>query len=116
MAAVLAGCATPPADIAPSYVSPTAYMSLTCAQLREEATRVASAAAQAVGRQEDNVTGDAVAMGVGLVLFWPALFFIGGDGQNEAEIARLRGEMQAIEQVSLQKSCGITFQTTPPAA
>ena len=34
---------------------------------------------------------------------------IGGDKQNAAELARLRGEMDAIEQTSIRKNCGISI-------
>jgi len=47
---------------------------------------------------------------VGIVVFWPALFFLGGNDQQTAELARLRGEMEAIEQVSVRKRCNIQFQ------
>jgi hypothetical protein len=43
-------------------------------------------------------------------LFWPAIFFVGGDKTNAAQVAQLKGEMQAIEQVNIAKSCGIQFQ------
>lgn len=62
------------------------------------------------GAQDSKATGDAVATGVGIVLFWPALFFIKGDSTTAAELARLKGEMEAIEQTSIKKNCGITFK------
>lgn len=46
---------------------------------------------------------------VSLVLFWPAAFFMKGDGADAAEVARLKGEMQAIERVNSVKKCGIVF-------
>jgi hypothetical protein len=47
-------------------------------------------------------------MGVGLVLFWPALFFLeGGDGPEAAEYAQLKGEFEALRENSIQKKCGI---------
>jgi hypothetical protein len=110
LTALLAGCATNPKDIAPAYVSPIAYQGLTCDQLAQEAQRVSYAAATATGRQNDQSGRDAVATTVGVVLFWPALFFIGGDKGNAAEIARLKGEMQAIEQANIAKNCGIEFK------
>ena len=36
-----------------------------------------------------------------------------GDGAQAAELARLKGEMDAIEQVSTRKQCGIEFQRAP---
>jgi hypothetical protein len=53
--------------------------------------------------------------GAAIVLFWPAAFFVKGDGQNAAELARLKGEFEAIEQASIQKNCGIRFQRPAPA-
>jgi hypothetical protein len=106
----VAGCASRSDDIAASYISPLAYQSLTCAQLSEEASRVSSRAALAVGAQNQRATNDAVATGVGVVLFWPALFFIRGDSTSAAEVARLKGEMDAIEEMSIRKNCGIEFR------
>jgi hypothetical protein len=41
--------------------------------------------------------------GAAIVLFWPAAFFVKGDGQNAAELARLKGEFEAIEQASISE-------------
>lgn len=109
-AVLLAGCATNPNEIAPTYVSPVLYNNLSCDQLAGEAARVSSAAAAAAGVQKNQAGKDAAMVGIGLVLFWPSLFFIGGDKQSAAEVARLKGEMNAIEAANVQKQCGITFQ------
>jgi hypothetical protein len=110
VAVALAGCATKSANIAPSYVSPITYQNYTCAQLSQEAQSVSSRAAIASGQQDKARSGDAVKTTVGLVLFWPTLFFLDGDGPQAAEVARLKGQMEAIEQASIQKNCQITFQ------
>jgi hypothetical protein len=90
------------------------YQSYNCAQLAEEAQRVSAPAATATGLQDKQATNDAVATGVGLVIFWPSLFLIGGDKVNAAQLAQLKGEMEAIQQVSIQKRCNIQFRTAPP--
>jgi hypothetical protein len=51
-------------------------------------------------------------MGVGLVVFWPALLFIPGKDQS-AEVSRLKGEMEALEQAAIAKNCGIQFKPAP---
>jgi hypothetical protein len=107
---LLAGCAQSPNDIKAAYVSPVPYQNMTCDQLRAEAQRVSAAAGVATGAQQGKATGDAVAMGVSLVLFWPAIFFVHGDQGNATEVANLKGQMQAIEQVNTAKNCGIAFQ------
>jgi hypothetical protein len=109
-AATLGACASRSENIAAAYVSPNQYASYTCKMLEEEATRVSSRAIAASGAQDSKATGDAVATGVGVVLFWPALFFIKGEGASAAEVARLKGEMEAIEQASIQKRCSIQFR------
>jgi hypothetical protein len=107
---LLAGCATSPNNIAATYVSPVPYQAMNCAQLRAEAQRVSSAAGAATGRQKQQAGGDAVAMGVSLVRFWPAIFFVGGDKVNATQVAELKGEMNAIEETNGAKNCGIQFQ------
>src|SRR5215475_8612492 len=110
----VAGCATSSDKVTASYVSPMQYENWNCRQLAEEAQRVSHHAAAAAGAQDSQATKDAVATTVGVIVFWPALFLIGGDKQTAAELARLKGEMDAIEQTSIRKRCGIQFQR--PAA
>ncbi|MFK5978885.1 MAG: hypothetical protein QM488_08375 [Rhizobiaceae bacterium] len=105
----LSACATKPEDIKASYVSPLAYESYECDQLSAEAERVSGHAADIAGVQRKKAKGDAVATGVALILFWPALFFVKGNGATESEVARLKGEMEAIERVAIQKRCSIQF-------
>ena len=113
---VLAGCATPADNIAPAYVSTVGYQGLSCKQLALEATDISARAAAAAGMQDQKATGDAVATGVALVVFWPAFFLIRGDGTQAAEVSRLKGEMQAIETSSRRNGCGIVFDTQPKRA
>lgn len=105
----LGACADKSDQIAASYVSPTIYQGMSCQQLAIEAQSVANRAAAASAAQDKKASNDAVAVGVGTVLFWPALFFIKGDGAQAAEVARLKGEMQAIETANTIKNCGIRF-------
>jgi hypothetical protein len=107
------GCAKDSTQVGATYVSPVMYDSYSCQQLAEEAQRVSARAAQAAGVQDQKATNDKVTMGVGLIIFWPALLFTKGNDENTAELARLKGQMDAIEQASIQKRCGITFQRAP---
>jgi hypothetical protein len=105
-----AGCASRSEDVAASYVSPTMYSNYGCRELNAEAQRVSAAAAAASGAQDSQRTKDAVATTAALVVFWPAAFFVSGNNAQTAELARLKGQMQAIEGASIQKKCGISFQ------
>ena len=111
---LVAGCASSSAEVKPSYVSPLQYQNLSCQQLGAEAERVSRRASEAAGVQDANKTSDAWTTGAAIVLFWPAAFFVKGDGQNAAELARLKGEFEAIEQASIQKNCGLRFQRPAP--
>jgi hypothetical protein len=66
--------------------------------------------------QDKKANNDKVAIGVGLILFWPALFFLHGNAETTADVARLKGQMDALEQASIRKKCGIVFQNAPEKA
>lgn len=114
-ALTLAGCAEKSDNIGSSYVSPLTYQSLSCPQIREEAVRISNRTAQLTGTQDKKAQNDAVATGVALVLFWPAAFLVKGDKQTASELARAKGELEALEQMSIRKNCGLTFRKAPPA-
>ena len=79
-----------------------------------EAQGVSARATQLSGAQDKQRTNDAVATTAAIVIFWPAAFLVGGDKQTAAELAQMKGQMNAIEQASIQKNCGIQFQHAPP--
>ena len=115
IASLLVGCASKAADVAPTYVSPIQYQSFTCPQLAAEAQRVSAAAAAASGAQDSQATKDAVATTAAVIIFWPAAFLVQGDKNNAAQLAQLKGQMDAIQQASIMKNCGIQFQQAPPS-
>jgi len=100
----IAGCADSSKNISASYVSPLKYRNYTCDQLTEEYARVLEESRTVNKSQDDTAGNDAVAMGVGLVLFWPALFFIDSDDQKE-EVSRLKGELKAVDTTAIRKDC-----------
>jgi hypothetical protein len=110
----LGGCASSSNEIKASYVSPLQYQHYTCQQLAAEADRVSRRAAELSGVQDAKASNDAVATGVAIVLFWPAALLVKGDGQTAAELARLKGEFETLEKVSIEKNCGLKFGGQPP--
>ena len=99
------GCSQSPESITGSYVSPLIYQHLECGQIRQEMHRVSRRVQEVSGVQSSKATGDAVAMTVGLVIFWPALFFLAAGDDRAEELARLKGESGALEQAAIQKNC-----------
>jgi hypothetical protein len=107
----LSSCAKRSENVAASYVSPLAYRPFNCLQLSEEAERVAQRAGQLAGVQDRKRTGDIVATTAAIIVFWPAAFLVSGDDAQTAELARLKGEFDAIQRVSVEKGCGIRFES-----
>jgi hypothetical protein len=70
-------------------------------------------ASQLDGQQDKNKTNDAVMTTVGVVIFWPSLLFLKGDGPTAAELGRMRGEAEALQRVSIEKKCDIQFNGAP---
>ena len=103
--ALVTGCATASKDITPAYVSPLQYQSYNCEQLAAEGMRIQTRVTQLGGRLDQAASNDKAITGVGVVLFWPALFFLGGTKQQEAEYSRLSGEYQAVQQEAVLKKC-----------
>ncbi|MEZ5817990.1 MAG: hypothetical protein R3D44_12995 [Hyphomicrobiaceae bacterium] len=107
---MLGACASSSDKIAPQYVSSLQYRGTSCAQLAEEAQRISARVAQLSGVQDQKASNDAIATGVAIVVFWPAAFLVGGNDQTTAELARLKGEFEAVERSSTEKNCGLQLR------
>lgn len=118
----ISGCATSSANIAASYATPIQYQGYDCTQLAAEAQRIHGRVNQLAGRLDEAASNDkmimgvGVGVGVGMVLFWPALFALGGTKQQEADYARLKGEYDAIQQAMIAKKCEQGTASTANAA
>jgi hypothetical protein len=102
---ILTGCATAGKDVVGTYVSPAQFSNYDCDQVRQEMIRVSSRVNQLSGRLDEAATNDKAIGVVGALLFWPALFALGGTKGQEAELGRLKGEYDALQNVSAQKKC-----------
>jgi hypothetical protein len=106
---LLASCATKPSNISAAYVSPLTYSAYDCDQIKMEILRVNSKVSEISGVQQSEASKDAVAMGVGLVVFWPALFFLMGDDKKH-ELSSLKGHYEALETSAIEKKCDYADQ------
>lgn len=104
--ATLTGCSTASKDITPTYASPLQYQNYDCDQLQAENLRLAVRVSQLGGRLDEAASNDKAIGVVGAVLFWPALFALGGTKGQEAEYARIKGEHDALQSAAIQKKCG----------
>ena len=115
IAALLAGCATSSKDITAAYVSPLQYEKHDCDQISMEMVRIQARTTELGGRLDEAAANDQGIAVAGAILFWPALFFLGGTQAQEAEYARLKGEHEALHQQAIAKKCSpaSTIQPAP---
>jgi type IV pilus biogenesis protein CpaD/CtpE len=95
-----AGCAKRPEDIVATPVAVDPYMQMECAQLAQLKMQKDAELAKLEKDQKETADQDAAAMAVVHV---PIGSMSGND--NEAGVARAKGEVQAINQAYQSKSC-----------
>lgn len=101
----VAGCATTPEEIQPASLSPLAYKEYSCAEIAAEAGRVSVRESELRAVLKERAGTDAVQMGVGMLLLWPTLLWLDGDGVETEEYAKLKGERVALREAAAAKRC-----------
>jgi hypothetical protein len=105
---VLAGvsCAPHSYEIRSAEVSPEQYKELSCTEILAEMNSHLRELEE-LGRSIDKAADtDETQAGIGLILFWPTLFWLEGSDTPEAqEYAQIRGEMLALEHTAILKDC-----------
>ena len=100
------GCASQPESIDAQHVSDRHYEHMNCEQLVNEAHDINGQAAHLFNKLNDEANMDAAQFWTGMLVFWPALFFLeGGDGPEAATYSRLKGEFTAVERQARKKNC-----------
>jgi hypothetical protein len=106
----LAACAKSTNEIPAQYISPLQYSSHSCRQIEAEMQTVASRVSEIGAHVDKTASDDSAQTAIGLVLFWPALFFLDGDTPQAAEYSRLKGEFDALEKAAIKKNCGLRVE------
>ena len=100
------GCATKPEKIQAVYVAPQTYAAYDCGQIATEMESVSQRTSALYTSLKKEANADAWQMGVGMLLFWPALFALeGGDGPEASEYAYLKGQYKALHSNAIQRKC-----------
>ncbi|EKO3612627.1 hypothetical protein M3930_000233 [Vibrio metschnikovii] len=97
---LLTGCATASKDITPTYVSPLIFQGNSCNQIAAEEQRLRVRVSELGGRIDSKASRDKL-----LVITPYTIWFIGGNKDQEAEFARLSGELNALQQAAIQQNC-----------
>jgi hypothetical protein len=112
---VMQGCTTASKNIPVKYVAPNKYQSYNCYQLSIEYQRVQNRMLELGGQLDEQSSKDGL-MGVfGAIVFFPALFVIGGHSEKETEYAALKGDVEAMRQAAFQKKCPGIATKSPSA-
>lgn len=105
------GCATRAVDVLAKPTDPATYTSWHCERLFDEIDSVQYQAAD-VAYAVDSVAGaNMVALGLGVMVFWPALLAMQPDGPEAAQLAELKGRFEALRSAAGARACG-----APPTA
>lgn len=115
-ALLLPACATRPENVVASHVSTSRYAERTCKSLARELDEVQDALRMQGAKLNDKATQDAVVTGIGVVLFWPVLFALGNNAGLEGDVARLKGEEQAIRKQMRETDCEAPAPKPAPAS
>jgi hypothetical protein len=113
---LLPACASRPENVVASHVSSSRYAERTCKSLARELDEVQDALRAQSAKLNDKATQDAVVTGVGVILFWPVLFALGNNAGLEGDVARLKGEEQALRKQLREQECEMPAAKPAPAA
>ena len=108
----IAACAPQPDQVTGTYVSPTTYSSYKCSQLVTERNLVVQKVNELNVAQKRKADNDGTAMAVGMILFWPALFFLGSKNDVSPQLASMKGNYDALTAAGVSKRC---FPAAPVA-
>ena len=112
---IITGCATSPDKISATYVSPLKYKDYDNDQIVMEMDYIGQRTAELYYQLDKEAKRDQGQMALGLLIFWPALFFLeGGDGPQAAEYARLKGEYEALRKIAIQRKIGLELMPKSP--
>lgn len=106
LASLIAGCATPSADIVPMPGDPAAYASWDCERIFGESDLVRHQAIDVAYAVDSRVGSNLVALGLGVTMFWPALLAMRPDGPEAVELADLKGRDAALRTAAALRPCG----------
>ena len=102
---LVVGCAPAPQNIKPVAQNTSLYEDLSCKSIVAQRNDVVGRVNKLSGDQAALANKDAVATGVALVLFWPAVFLIGSPQETANQLASEKGVYDALTTVGRAKGC-----------
>ena len=112
---LLAGCASRAVDVQPLPANPAEFATWSCDRIEDESDRVQQRAADLAYAVDERAGNNLIALGVGAVMFWPALLAMRTEGPDAEELARLRGRYKALLTAAQAQACPPPTETLPDA-
>ena len=97
--ATLVGCATRPESIPPSFVSHEKFTGAQCTELKEKLSEANASLKDFSKKQDDKANLDAVGV------FFLGIPFSKLSGDHQADVAKAKGEIEAIETARVKAKC-----------
>jgi hypothetical protein len=104
-ACVLAGCTTRAVDVRPAPADPADFATWSCDRIHDEQDVVQQKAADVAYAVDERAGTNILALGVGVTVFWPALFALRPEGPEATDLARLKGRFEALQIAATLKRC-----------
>lgn len=111
--AMLAGCATRAVDIQPLPVNAADFALWGCDRIHDEADRVQQQAAELAYAVDERAGHNIMALGLGLMVFWPAILSMRPEGLEAQDLARYKGRYEALLAAASQQRCAAPSTTLP---
>lgn len=92
-------------EVAPELVSPSMYRAMSCSELRSEAQSVKDATPALAAAVDKEYNNDKALEAVAWILFWPAALAMDGNDAEAAQLARAKGQLEAITAQMRNKGC-----------
>ena len=105
------GCATRSGDVLLQNADPAEFTTWNCERIDEESDRVQLRAADVAYAVDARVGNNMIALGPGVMVFWPALLAMRPDGMEALELAALKGRFEALRSVAQQHGCPPPMET-----
>ena len=101
------GCASKPSALGADLVSSSMYSNWDCDQINAEMRRLTQEVSNLEGKQNEIYKKDQLYGWAGALFLWPALLFIDGDGQVASDLKLSKGTFKTMEQLQIEKKCGM---------
>ena len=93
-------------EVQPRPSDPAAYASWDCDRLFDETDAVQLQAADVAYAVDSRAGNNMIALGLGVMVFWPALLAMRPDGPEAAQLADLKGRFEALRSAAASRGCG----------